>query len=155
MAYTEIKERNGNKYYYKVISLRKGDKISKLRRYLGVNLHKKELSFKERGADKEFNALYQDKKKKLLKNIGQKIIVVLKRNNIKKAGIFGSYARGEKKKGSDIDILIEPPKGMGFGFVRVQFELQNTLKKKVDLLSYNAIHPRLRRRILREEVRIL
>ena len=155
MAYTEIKERSGKKYYYRVISVRKGKKISKNRKYLGVNLHKEGLSLKERGDDKEFSLLYLDKKKRLLKNIKKKIIGVLIKNHVKKAGVFGSFARGEGKKESDIDILIEPPQGIGFGFVRIQFELQEKLKKKVDLLTYDSIHPRLRERILKEEVRIL
>ena len=72
-----------------------------------------------------------------------------------RAGIFGSYARGDNKKNSDIDILIQPPKGIGFGFVGIQFELEDKLKKKVDLLSYRAIHPLLKKRILKEEVKII
>src|SRR3989344_6115401 len=109
MAYTEIKERTGKKYYYRVISLRKGERGSKARKYLGVNLRKEEFSLKEIAADKEFSLLYQDKKKRVLENIKKKIIGVLRKNNIKKAGIFGSYARGEGQRGSDVDILIELP----------------------------------------------
>ena len=74
MAYTEVKERNEKRYYYRVISVRKGEKISKARKYLGVNLRKEELSLKERAADKEFSLLYQDKKKRILGNIKKKII---------------------------------------------------------------------------------
>ena len=93
--------------------------------------------------------------KKQLNILKKKIILILKKNHIVKAGIFGSYAYGEQKKDSDIDILIEPPKGIGFGFVGIQLELEDKLKKKVDLLSYNGIHPLLRKRILKEEVRII
>ena len=42
-----------------------------------------------------------------LKDVKNKIRKVLKKNGVVKAGIFGSYARGEQKKNSDIDILIE------------------------------------------------
>ena len=45
--------------------------------------------------------------KKEIAEIKRKIAPVLKRNGVKRAGIFGSYARGEQKKNSDIDILIE------------------------------------------------
>ena len=83
------------------------------------------------------------------------MVETLKKYGIKKAGIFGSFARGEQKKSSDIDILVEPPKGIGFGFVGIQLELEDKLKKKVDLLSYMAIHPLLKKRILSEEVKIL
>jgi len=155
MVYTEIKKRNRKKYYYRVISLRRGEKISKLRKYLGVNLYKEELSLKEKEADNEFGALHQKKKKLVAEHLKKKILRILRKYHIKRAGIFGSYARGEGKRASDIDILVEPPQGIGFGFARIQHELQDTLKKKVDLLSYEAIHPRLRERILQEEIRIL
>ena len=90
-----------------------------------------------------------------IEEIKRKIIKVLKKYKIARAGIFGSYVRGEQKKGSDIDILIEAPKGIGFGFVGIQFELENELKKKVDLITYNGLHPLLEKRILSEEVRII
>lgn len=90
-----------------------------------------------------------------LNQLKTKIIPILKHNKVVKAGIFGSYARGEQKKNSDIDILIQPPKGIGFGFVGIQLELESKLKKKIDLLSYGAIHPLLKKRILDEEIKIL
>ena len=90
-----------------------------------------------------------------IRRIIPKIKKVLVMHHVKRAGIFGSYVRGEQKKNSDIDILIQPPKGIGFGFVRIQLDLENKLKKKVDLLSYKAIHPLLKERILKEEIRIL
>ncbi len=56
MAYTEIKEQNGRKYYYRVISVRKGKKIDKKRIYLGADLGNEELAKKEKEADKELSA---------------------------------------------------------------------------------------------------
>lgn len=53
MVYTEIKEKNGKKYYYRVLSIRKGKKIMKKRIYLGTDLEKAKLSKKEKEADKE------------------------------------------------------------------------------------------------------
>lgn len=155
MAYTEIKERNGKKYYYRVLSVRKGEKISKTRKYLGVDLSKEKLFLKENEADKEFNSIIKDKKVQITEKLIPKIMKVLKKYHIKKAGIFGSYVRGEQKKDSDIDILVEPPKGIGFGFVGIQFELEDELKIKVDLVSYNGLSPYLKDKILGEEVRIL
>ena len=83
------------------------------------------------------------------------IIRVLRKRGITKAGVFGSYARGDQKKNSDIDILIKPTSNMGFAFAGVKLDLERKLKKKVDLLSYNGLHHGLKNRILREEVRIL
>ena len=96
-----------------------------------------------------------DKLSKKLEKIKYIIVETLKKYGIKKAGIFGSFVRGEDNKNSDIDILIQPPPGIGFGFVGIQLELEDKLKKKVDLLSYRAIHPLLKKRIWDEEVRII
>ena len=152
MAYTEIKTRNKKKYYYRVLSVRDVKKINKKRIYLGMNLNKKELSSKEKIAD---DRLKSNKKLNSIEKIKPKIIEILKKNKIKKAGIFGSYATGKQKKNSDIDILIEPTKNMGLEFVGLSFELEEKLGKKVDLVTYNGISPYLKERILNEEVRIL
>ena len=45
-----------------------------------------------------------------IKKMKPTIVRILKKNGVIRAGIFGSYARGEQKKKSDIDILIKPPK---------------------------------------------
>ena len=53
MTYTEIKEKEKKKYYYRAKSIRKGKKIEKQRVYLGANLSKQELLEKEKEADKK------------------------------------------------------------------------------------------------------
>jgi predicted nucleotidyltransferase len=83
------------------------------------------------------------------------IIKILKQKGIKKAAIFGSYARGDQKKDSDIDILIEPPKGMGLEFFGLNLELEKELGLKVDLLTYNSINCHIKEYILADEVRII
>ncbi|MBW2975955.1 nucleotidyltransferase family protein [Candidatus Woesearchaeota archaeon] len=85
----------------------------------------------------------------------KRIIAILKKNDVAKAGIFGSYARGDATKNSDIDILIQPPKGIGLGFVGIKLELEEKLGRKVDLVTYNSIHPYLKKYILDGEIRIL
>jgi len=57
MVYTEIKEKNGRKYYYRVKSVKSNKKVNKERIYLGVNLSKEELKKKEKEADKKLNVL--------------------------------------------------------------------------------------------------
>jgi len=57
MAYTEIKEKNKQKYYYRVKNERKDEKFKKKRIYLGKNLDKQELKENEEKADKELNLL--------------------------------------------------------------------------------------------------
>jgi len=55
MAYTEIKEKNSKRYYYRARSIKDGKKVRKERIYLGVNLNKGELRKKEKEADKKLN----------------------------------------------------------------------------------------------------
>jgi len=88
------------------------------------------------------------RKEKEINEIKKRIVPILRKNNIKKAGIFGSYARGEQKRGSDVDIIIEPPKDMGIAFFGVILELEKRLGKKVDLLTYRSVHPYLKKYIL-------
>lgn len=57
MAFTEAQRRGGRTYYYRVRSVRSGEKVGKERVYLGVDLDAKALARKAREADKELDAL--------------------------------------------------------------------------------------------------
>ncbi len=77
---------------------------------------------------------------------------ILKRQGVTKAALFGSAARGEAKKSSDIDILVKLKKGKSlFDFVGLKLELEEKLGKKVDLVEYAAIKPLLKQIILGEQ----
>lgn len=91
---------------------------------------------------------------KEIEAIKQKIVTTLKKNNVKKAGIFGSYARGDQTKNSDIDILVEF-NGSLLDLIALEIELQKKIKKKIDLLTYNGLSPYLSKHILNEEIRIV
>lgn len=58
-----------------------------------------------------------------------------------RAFLFGSFARNEACKESDIDILVELDysKHIGIGFINMKFDLEERLHKKVDLVSSNAV----------------
>ena len=73
--------------------------------------------------------------------------------NVKGIGLFGSYVRGEQKKGSDIDILVEFQQPISlFKFLEMEEHLGELLGGKVDLVSRKALKPRIGRRILSEAV---
>ncbi len=96
------------------------------------------------------------KPKTKLSTLKKIIVPILRRNNVVRAGIFGSYARGEEKKRSDVDILIRfRGKKNLLDVIRLEREIKTSLGRKVDLLTYNSLHPLLKGRILEEEVRIL
>ena len=86
----------------------------------------------------------------------RKIIPLLKRHGVVKAGVFGSYARGEAGKRSDIDMLVKfSGKKSLLDLVGLSMELEENPGRKVDLLTYGSVHPLLKDRIMKEEKRIL
>ena len=97
-------------------------------------------------------------KNKDIEKIKSKIVKILRKHGIVRAGLFGSYARGENKKKSDVDILIEVDKNIKFSlldFVGLKLELEDVLKKKVDLVEYSVIKERIRNQILNDEVKVI
>lgn len=92
-----------------------------------------------------------------LEKIKEKSIWILKENGVKRASIFGSFARGEEKEGSDIDFLIEfegNEKSL-IDLIKLKEELEDELGMEVDILTYMSIHPLLKSRILKEQKVIL
>lgn len=88
--------------------------------------------------------------------IKQKVVPILKEAGVKRSSLFGSYVRGENKENSDIDMLVDFPRGKGlFEFVGLEHELEEALGKKVDLVTYKSLHPLLKNRILAEQMQIL
>lgn len=65
-------------------------------------------------------------------------------------GYFGSYSRNEQTEKSDIDILVEFSKPIGWAFFDLQEMLENELKIKVDLVSNKAIKEQLKESILHQ-----
>jgi predicted nucleotidyltransferase len=96
------------------------------------------------------------KNSKHIESIKQKILPIFKKYNVTKAGIFGSFARGNNKKKSDIDILAEIDKKYSlYDVIGMQLLLQKVLKKKVDLVEYELIRPEIKENILNDEIRII
>ena len=91
-----------------------------------------------------------------LQSVTDKILPVLKEAGVTKSSLFGSYVRGDYRKDSDVDILVELPKGNSLlDLVRLEKKLENALGKKVDLLTYNSVHPLLKDHIGKDQLQIL
>ncbi len=87
--------------------------------------------------------------------IKRKITPVLKQYGVARAAVFGSYARGENKPESDVDLLIELSEPLGlFRFARLNYVLEDALQKKVDLVKNTAIKPAFKQSILKDAVYI-
>ena len=91
-----------------------------------------------------------------ISQIKEKVIPTLQEAGVVRSSLFGSIARGEDTSESDIDILVEFEKPVGFfSFCHLQNQLQDILKKNVDLLTYKSVHPLIKDYISRDEVKIL
>lgn len=74
---------------------------------------------------------------------------------VKEIGIFGSFVRGEQKKRSDIDILVEYSELPDLlKLIELENRLQKLLKRKVDLIEKSGIRTELKEIILKEVVYI-
>lgn len=72
---------------------------------------------------------------------------------VRKIGLFGSYSRGEAREGSDVDLLIEFEKPMGFfKFVELEDYLSGKLGAKVELVADDALKPMVRPRVMEDIV---
>lgn len=92
-----------------------------------------------------------------LSSITKKALPILEKHAVKRASIFGSFARGSANLKSDVDFLIEYKKNDKslFDLVDLKLDLEETLDRKVDIITYHSIYPGLRERILAEQVVIL
>lgn len=62
---------------------------------------------------------------------------------LKSLAFFGSYARGEQTKESDVDLLVDIEDSVGLEFISAMLELERLLGMKVDLVSINAVKQKL------------
>ena len=76
------------------------------------------------------------------------------RYKVKELGIFGSYVRGDQRKRSDIDILVEFSQPIGLKFFTLENYLSKILGLKVDLVTKGALKPIIREDILKEVIKI-
>lgn len=86
----------------------------------------------------------------------KQIVIILRRHGVLHAGVFGSFARGTANDSSDIDLLIDFPPGKTlFDLEALALDLEGVVGRRVDLITYQALNPRLRERVLREQVVIV
>ena len=79
---------------------------------------------------------------------------IKKKYGVKKIGVFGSFARGEGKKGSDVDILVDFKNGCKTfdNYMELKFFLEDLFSRSIDLVTMEALRPQLKDDILQEVV---
>jgi len=76
------------------------------------------------------------------------------RFHVSKIGVFGSFARGEDKLESDVDVLVEFQNGFKTfdNYMDLKFYLEDTFSRNVDLVTMNALKPQLKDNILQDVI---
>ncbi|MCL6610907.1 MAG: nucleotidyltransferase family protein [Peptococcaceae bacterium] len=88
-----------------------------------------------------------------LEMIKEIAVPILRRHGVAKASVFGSYAKGDYDKNSDVDILIEYAPGVRkslFTRIKIKNELKRALQKDVDVVTEASLSQHLRDEVMRE-----
>ncbi|OGI16656.1 MAG: nucleotidyltransferase [Candidatus Moranbacteria bacterium RIFCSPHIGHO2_02_FULL_40_12b] len=93
----------------------------------------------------------EKEKEKIKEKVRKQLPLLKKKYHVKRIGIFGSFVRGDWRKGSDVDMLVEFESPIGlFAFVEMEDFLSRSLRKKVDLVAKKSIKPAVKKEILKE-----
>jgi uncharacterized protein len=89
----------------------------------------------------------------LVRHKRHELIAAAAAHDVRNLRVFGSVARGEDRAGSDVDLLVDLPPGMGLiGLGRVRADLEAILGAKVDLVRASDVKPAVRDRAERDLV---
>ncbi len=87
--------------------------------------------------------------------VKEKATPILRRARVKRAAIFGSVARGESDA-RDVDLVVEMSRPYGlFKFLSVKGELEDALKRDVDMVEYSQLKPGIREKALKDAVQLI
>ena len=76
--------------------------------------------------------------------------LLFKEYSVKSIGIFGSYADETNTEESDIDILVEFEKPIGWKFFTLELYLERILGRKVDLVTKSGLKDQIKNQILNQ-----
>ena len=93
--------------------------------------------------------------RQLLRSNRAKILQIAARHGARKVRIFGSVARGEARRGSDIDFLVEMDEGRSLlDHAALILDLERLLKRPVDVASERGLRPPVRREVLKDAINL-
>lgn len=69
---------------------------------------------------------------------------------VKEIGLFGSFSDNTSSEQSDIDLIVELERPIGWKFFTLEMFLENTFGRKIDLVTKNALKEQIRDRILNQ-----
>jgi predicted nucleotidyltransferase len=91
--------------------------------------------------------------RQLLRSKRTKILQIAARHGARKVRVFGSVARGEARRGSDIDFLVEMDEGRSLlDHAALILDLERLLKRPVDVASERGLRPPVRKEVLKDAI---
>ena len=91
-----------------------------------------------------------------LNELAERIVPILRSHGVVRASVFGSFARGTQREASDLDLLVEFAEGRGLlDQAALEADLTEHLGREVETVTYQALNPHIRERVLRDQVVIL
>jgi len=92
-------------------------------------------------------------KEEIINILKKELPIIKDKYGVKTIGIFGSYVRGEQDKKSDLDLLIQFEKPIGFfKFIALEDYLTKKLGIKVEIVTEDALKPLIKPRVMKEVV---
>ena len=93
--------------------------------------------------------------RELLQSKREKILQIAARHGARKVRVFGSVARGEARRGSDIDFPVEMDEGRSLlDHAALILDLERVLKRPVDVASERGLRPPVRKEVLKDAIAV-
>ena len=93
---------------------------------------------------------------KELQDLRARVEPTLSSYGVIRASVFGSWARGEARSDSDVDILVEFEEGCSLlDLVGLQQDLSDELGTEVDVVTFASLHPLMRDQVLQDQVPLI
>lgn len=89
-------------------------------------------------------------KQEILTRLQELKPILHKEYAVKEIGLFGSFSDNTFKDDSDIDILVELEKPIGWKFFSLEIYLEKVFNRKIDLVTKNALKEQIRDLILKQ-----
>ena len=79
-------------------------------------------------------------KEKILQILRKELPYLREKYGVEMMALYGSFAKGDHAKESDIDLLVQLVKPLGLDFIELAYYLEEVLDRKVDLATFDTLH---------------
>ena len=91
----------------------------------------------------------------VLRSKRDSILSIATMHGAKRIKVFGSFARGEDKPGSDIDVIVNLEEGRSlFDMIALKNDLEELFGRKVDVVTEDSVHWYIKEKIIQEAIEI-